>query len=126
MDHLKEEKGNGRMGPPEAKWDHQEGGKCQELIIKLKEPWEVPLQCGPATFSLPDGIVSWWGMGSERFSPAPAKVPPGWGGYPLRRASFSPNFLTLGLSGSSDSLSTVQQGAWPGLPFLELRTFIQF
>lgn len=43
MDHLKEEKGNGRMGPPEVKWNHQKGGKCQELIIKLKEPWEVPL-----------------------------------------------------------------------------------
>lgn len=74
MDHLEEEKGNRWMGPPEAKWDHQEGGKCQELIIKLKEPWEVSLLRGPATFSLPDGIVSGWGMGSERFSAAPAKV----------------------------------------------------
>ena len=74
MDHLEEEKGNGWMGPPEAKWDHQEGGKCQELIIKLKEPWEVPLLRGPATFSLPDGIVSSWAIGSKQYSAPPAKV----------------------------------------------------
>lgn len=95
-------------------------GTNYQITRTLREPLKASL----IHFSLGEKHPEGRGVGTESFRSASSKPGGWWLEFALRwRAHLSAYFLALG---PSSSVSSVQQGAWPQLPFLGLCTFNQF